>query len=44
MPPAIFIGGAALWSGVYLYTSRRHAVAEHEGKNDEHKEESAKEE
>ena len=42
--PAIFIGGAALWSGVYLYTSRRHAVAEHEGKNDEHKEESAKEE
>ena len=33
--PFIFAGGAALWTGVHLYSKRRHAVAEAEG-NEKH--------
>lgn len=33
--PAIFIGGAALWTGISMYSKRRHHVAESEGKHKE---------
>ena len=32
--PFIFAGGAALWTGVHLYSKRRHAVAEAEEEHD----------